>query len=92
MRTLHEILTDLKDGKLVDDEESRYAALALDQLLVVALNVMGRVESSVVAPAFSAVLRASTSCPKHWLGWDRDPENPDFQARRASARRATTLH
>ncbi len=92
MRTLHEILTDLKDGKLVDDEESRYAALALDQLLVVSLNAMSRVESSVVATAFSAVLRASTSCPKAWLGWDRDPENPDFQARRVTARRATTLH
>lgn len=26
MRTLHEILTDLNDGKLVDGEESSYAA------------------------------------------------------------------
>lgn len=90
MRTLYEIVEDVKDNKKPDYEELRYALLVYDFLFNMDHRVLREVLlSDNEIPKFIKELKAQNSfdmaktalnkSPKEYLGWDNDPENPDYQ-------------
>jgi hypothetical protein len=87
MRNTSEIIEDCKLNKPVDNAELRYSVIALTSLMNMAMSVLNgfykenmkifdkmRIEN--VRQAYKTVLNKS---PKEWLGWNNDPENPDYQ-------------
>ncbi|WP_195837984.1 hypothetical protein [Tissierella pigra] len=90
MRTLYEIIEDVKDNKKPDYEELRYALLVYNFLFNMDHRVLREVLlSDKEIPKFIKELKAQNSfdmaksalnkSPKEYLGWNSDPENPDYQ-------------
>jgi len=97
MRTLGEIVDAVRDGERPDYEELRYAVCALEALLTFDRIAFGRLAEAEMEQRkplltrsakwqfgewLSRVQRARAKSPKEWVGWNNDPENPDFLARR----------
>lgn len=87
MRNMSEIIEDCKLNKPVDNTELRYSVIALTNLVNMAISALNgfykddikifekmRIEN--IHNAYRTVLNKS---PKDWLGWDSDPENPEYQ-------------
>ena len=92
MRTLSEIVDDVKAGGKPDYDELRYALLAY----VTMYNITHRQLQEELAhenpqPKFLRDLKAKNSfdvfkgalqqSPKEWLGPENDPDNPEYQKR-----------
>lgn len=100
MKTLSEIVNAVRDGERPDYEDLRYAICALEALQVFdtqALMKLAEAERGGEKPFmttsarwqweehFNRQKRARAKPPKEYVGWNNDPENPEFLARRATA-------
>ena len=86
MRTLYEIIEDVKTNRKPDYEELRYALLASDSLSTLALMDLRKVLFNNPSPMIIEMMKndmkyskALNKSPKEWLGWSNDPENPEYQ-------------
>ena len=90
MRNLIDIIEDVKDNKRPDYEELRYALLVYNFLFNMDHRVLREILlSDKEIPKFIKELKAQNSfdmaknalnkSPKEYLGWNSDPENPDYQ-------------
>ncbi len=70
MRTLTQICYAVRRNQPVEPDELRYAVAAYDVLLA-KLNV-GQDPQQM-----AAFFEAAESCPKAYIGWENDPENPE---------------
>lgn len=84
---MSEIIEDCKLNKPVDNAELKYSVIALTSLMNMAMSalrgfykddmkIFDKMHIDNVHNAYSTVLNKS---PKDWLGWNNDPENPDYQ-------------
>jgi len=102
MRTLFEIIEQIKSGGRPDYEELRYAIMALDALSTfdhMAMRKIAEREKEGKKPFLvsSAVFQhdeqfkrwktALNSDPKKWCGESNDPDSPEYQKCRALALR-----
>jgi len=89
MRTLYEIVEDVKDNKRPDYEEIRYALLVYNFLFNMEhRNLREELLSEKRSPEFIRKMKADNSfnmaktalnkSPKEYIGSD-DPENPEYQ-------------
>lgn len=100
MRTLCEIVEDVKSGLIPSGNEMRYAICALDALLTfdqLALMRLDETEKenkpkiltgSAVWQHNESLKRNHTAfnkSPKEWIGWNNDPDNPEYIERRKAA-------
>lgn len=87
MRNLSEIIEDCKLNKRPSTDELRYAVIALTSLTNMAsgtlrefykddTNPLDKMRIENIHKAYSTALNKS---PKEWLGWNNDPENPEYQ-------------
>jgi len=90
MRTLLEIVEDCKTGNRPDYEELRYSLLVfvfmfgmdhralLDELLTdgETPTLIRRARAGASFDMYKAALEKS---PKEYLGWENDPDNPEYQ-------------
>lgn len=93
--TLYEIIEAVKQNEPVDPEAVRYALLAMDSLhtftktdlrkLAMHPDKAHRRVQRMAEADFNRVKRAIDKDPKEWLGWDNDPENPEYRQRQAAA-------
>ncbi len=97
MRNLGDIIELVRSGGRPDYDELRYAVCAMEGLATfdrTALMRLAEAEKSgaklflTTSPSyqfeesFGRAKRAMAKSPKEWLGWNNDPDNPEFLARR----------
>lgn len=97
---LGEIINAVRDGERPDYEDLRYAICAMEALSIFDRNAfmkLAEAEQEGRKPfiSTSAVWQwqqrfrrgqvAMSKPPKEWVGWNNDPDNPDFLARRKTA-------
>jgi hypothetical protein len=102
MRTLFEIVEATKAGERPDYEELRYAVCALDALTTFdGMTIMRLAEAEEKGQKailtrsakfqneerFRRLKVALSKSPKEWVGWNNDPDNPEYQERRRIALR-----
>lgn len=101
-KTLHEVIAAVRDGQPVDHDDLRYAVCALDALSTfdrMAFMKLAEAEREGKKPFmttsaqwqweehFNRQKRAAATAPKDYVGWNNDPDNPEFQARRGTAKK-----
>ena len=90
MRTLYEIVEDVKDNKKPDYEEIRYALLVYNFMFNMDHRLLREELLEEERPAkliremkaqnsFDMAKNALNKSPKEYLGWNYDPENPEYQ-------------
>lgn len=90
MRTLLEIVEDIKDGKKPDYEELRYAVLVYSWIFSIEHNnyievllsekeIPKHVKKLKADSSFAMYKTALNTSPKEYLGWRNDPDNPEYQ-------------
>ena len=92
-RTLSEIINAVRDGKDATRDEMRYAICALDALGT--FDRMAIEKAAKDSPAawarfedcFNRTKRALSTPPKKYVGWNNDPDNPEFVRRRQMGKR-----
>lgn len=95
MRTLFEILDAVATNAPATETELRYALQVMTNL--VALDRMDmrnenkRHASVVWGESFRRHKRALAQEPTAYLGWDNDPENPEYQRRRQTSLRLAEM-
>lgn len=97
MKKLIDIIDAVKNNEKSDYDELRYAVLALSALNTfdsMAIGKLAEGEREKKKPfmtysaewqfkeSFNRNKRAFDKSPKEWIGWDSDPENPEYQKRR----------
>lgn len=97
MKKLIDIIEAVKNNEKPDYDELRYAVLALSALKTfdsMAIGKLAEGEREKKKPflmysaewqfkeSFNRNKRALDKSPKEWIGWDNDPENPEYQKRR----------
>ena len=102
MRKLRQIINMVRDGERPDYEELRYAICALEALSTLdiqALSKLAQAEMDGQKPIltrsavhqyeehFNRNKRALDTDPKNYVGWNNDPDNPEFLSRRKMAMR-----
>jgi len=102
MMTLGEIIELTRDGGKPDYDDLKYAVCAMDALMAfdsIALTRLAEAEQnnkkriltcSAVwqhAEQFRRMKNALSKNPKEYIGWNNDPENPEFLKRRESAKK-----
>ncbi|HCU2081809.1 TPA: hypothetical protein OUI22_000427 [Pseudomonas aeruginosa] len=100
MRTLGEIIEACRNGEKPDVDEMRYAICAMDALMTFdrqAIWKLAEAEQEGKKPMlvwsalwqrdenFGRVKRALAKSPKEYVGWNNDPDNPEFLARRSKS-------
>ena len=100
MRTLGEIIEACRNGEKPNVDELRYAVCAMDALMTFDRMAMWKlvdVEKDGKKPVlvysavwqrdenFDRVKRALAKDPKSYVGWNNDPDNPEFLARRGKS-------
>ena len=87
MKTLDEIIEDLQTNGKPDYEELRYSVLVLHYLM----NDLSRWYRELLTGTMKPIMielkkrdeslysKALKKPPKEFLGWNDDPENPDYQ-------------
>lgn len=92
MKTLFEIITEIKNGGKPDYDDLRYSVLALDALLYfdskqirdAASEFMAGKVPKIQTPEFryNESFRRNKAAfeknPKEYVGWNNDPENPEY--------------
>lgn len=95
MKTLFEIITEIKAGQKPNYDELKYSVLALDALLYfdskqvrdAAADYMAGKVSKIMTPEFryNESFRRNKAAfeknPKEYVGWNNDPENPEYLKR-----------
>jgi hypothetical protein len=99
-RTLDEIIDAVRDGERPEYDDLRYAICALSALSVFdrqAFMKLAEAEREGKKPFlttsaqwqweehFGRRKRAGEKAPKEYVGWNNDPDNPEFLARRKVA-------
>ena len=90
MRNLFDIIEDCKTNGKPDYEELRYSVLVMTGILnmvnseLTKLYADGKMPNEFVRKMklngiCSVYCNALKKSPKEYLGWDNDPENPDYQ-------------
>ena len=90
MRNLSDIIEDCKTNKRPEYDELRYSVLVLTSILNMDHRVLREeLLREKETPKFIREMRAKNSfdmyhtalnkSPKEYLGWNNDPENPDYQ-------------
>ena len=87
MKKLSEIIDYCKRNKEVDAYDLKYAVVALTYLLNMAnskllkfyKNDMNKLDKLILENHYKACNAAMNKPPKEWLGWNNDPENPEYQ-------------
>lgn len=90
MRKLYDIIEDVKDNKKPDYEELRYALLVYESMFILEhRRLREELISEKETPEFIKELQLRNSfemfktalnkSPKEFLGWNNDPENPEYQ-------------
>lgn len=87
MKTLFEIIEDVKLNNPVDEQDLRYALLAESYLcnmkgsllLAIYQKDKPRMYDKRIEINHEAESTALKKPPKEWLGWNNDPENPEYQ-------------
>lgn len=86
MRNLTEIIEAVQSNERPDYEELRYALLALNSISNRAMMDRRELLFENISPIKINFMQndlfysqAFSSQPKDWLGWSKDPENPDYQ-------------
>ena len=90
MRTLYEIISDVKDGLKPDYEEIRYALLVYEFMFnmdhrVLREELMKEKETSAFIKkmradnSFDMFKNALNKSPKDYVGVNSDPDNPEYQ-------------
>lgn len=97
IRTLGEIVDAVRDGQEATIDEMRYSICALDALLTFDSMALQKIAgdgkqahllASLAWPeSFRRAKTAYETPPKNWVGWDNDPDNPEFLKRRAMSKR-----
>lgn len=93
MRTLGEIIELTRDGGRPEYDELRYALCALDALGTFDRQAFLRLANKKTNgewewnESFRRTREAFGKSPKDWVGWNNDPDNPEFLQRRAAAKR-----
>jgi hypothetical protein len=102
MNTLGDIIDSVRDGEKPEYEDLRYAICAMDALMTfdrMALMKLSEAESEGKKPVlvysakyqfkenFDRVKLALEKPPKEYIGWNNDPDNPEFLNRRNKAKR-----
>ena len=102
MKTLNQIVNAVRDGERPDYEELRYAVCALESLGTfnrMAFMRLAEAEREGKKPIltrsaqwqweehFRREKTAGEKSPKEWVGWNNDPDNPEFLKRRAESKR-----
>lgn len=102
MKKLGDIIDAVRDGEKPDYEELRYAICAMDALMTfdrMALRKLaeGEKEKRPAVLSFSAMFqleenfertkKAMEKDPKEYVGWNNDPDNPEFLQRRGVAKK-----
>lgn len=97
MKSLGDIINMVKDGQKPEYEELRYAVCALEALHTfdsLSLMDLYKAEEKKKKPFLtsSAIWQYNESwnrakiafekSPKDWVGWNNDPDNPEYQKRR----------
>lgn len=92
MRILAEIIEDVKSGKEVSNEELKYSLLVYESMFNMDhRNLRESLISEKVNPlvnklradnSFNMFKNALNRSPKEYLGWNNDPDNPEYQKRR----------
>ena len=92
MRTLSDILEDVKSGGKPDYDELYYSVLAMEALMVFnnsdmrrLTRIPGPIIKMTATESFRRFKEALEKNPKEWVGWNNDPGNPEFQKRRQAA-------
>lgn len=100
MRTLSEIIEATRNGDRPEYDELRYAVCALDALSTfdrLALSKLALAERESkprhfvysaefqYSERFRRMKRALSVDPKTYVGWNNDPDNPEFRERRKKA-------
>ena len=91
MRTLEKIIDSVRSNEDVDNEELKYALLAMLKLHAKCVNEIDMVLSKKPSDAFHAIYllaitndrqerNAYGTPPDAWIGWQNDPRNPTYQA------------
>lgn len=102
MKTLDEIIDAVRDGERPDYDDLRYAICALSALEVFDNTALMRLceaerdgkKPFLVTSAqwqfeehFNRRKRAGCKPPKEYVGWNNDPDNPEFLKRRELAKK-----
>lgn len=100
--TLGEIIESVRDGGKPDYEDLRYAICAMEALATfdrMALMRLADAEKNSQKPvltrsaqwqweeSFNRAKRAMDKPPKEYVGWNNDPDNPEFLSRRKKSKR-----
>ena len=100
MRNLGEIIEACRNGEKPDVEELRYAVCAMDALMTFDRQAIWKLADAeregkkpfLVYSAiyqrdenFGRVKRALAKDPKSYVGWNNDPDNPEFLKRRGQS-------
>lgn len=100
--TLNEIIEAVRNGEKPEYDDLRYAVCALDALSTfdrMAFMRLSRAEREGKEKTWTASAqwqweehfnrhkRAGVVPPKDYVGWNNDPDNPDFLARRKASMR-----
>ena len=95
MRILLEIVESAKDGQMPTHEECYWAMLVLDGLLHFETRALQKMVMDPQTPfnnptfhaedSFRRNKKAFSVTPKHWLGIEFDPANPEYQRMRRAA-------
>lgn len=97
--TLNEIIEAVRSGEKPEYDDLRYAVCALDALStfdsmsfmrLACAELEGKSQSTQTQweDHFNRHKRAGDTPPKVYVGWNNDPDNPDFLARRRASMRA----
>lgn len=89
MKTLYEIIQDVKQNKKPEYDDIRYALLAYVSMSNIGhTQLRQELSRTSPLPEFSRATALSNSFdmykgalnkhPKEWLGWHNDPENPEY--------------
>jgi hypothetical protein len=87
MRKLADIIEDCKLNKRPEYDELRYAVIALTSLMNMSSGKLMRfykedtkpIDKLLIDNFYNAYHTALNKSPKDWLGWNNDPENPEYQ-------------
>ncbi|MCK9220880.1 MAG: hypothetical protein M0P47_12650 [Bacteroidales bacterium] len=88
MKTLSEIIDDCQLNNAIDNESLTYAVLALNSLSNFKSNLIYRIYEKESTDRFDKMKidnihkttkSAMSKTPKEWLGWENDPQNPEYQ-------------
>ena len=102
MKTLSEVIENIKSGTTVATDDLLYSVLALDALITFENATLNRIASPVllkdelpskmiiklnVEEKFQRLKRAYAKPPKEWVGWNNDPKNPEYLDRVEASRK-----